>query len=85
VRITTGTIADATILHAPSSTKNREQRRDSEMHQTKKGNQWCFVSRHEESISMSSAGHNLIVFIECLNIIQAYGPCQSRSQPDIRN
>jgi transposase, IS5 family len=42
VRITTGTIVDATILHAPSSTKNRGQQRDPEMHQTKKGNQWYF-------------------------------------------
>ena len=42
VRITTGTIVDATILHAPSSTKNREQKRDPEMHQTKKGKQWYF-------------------------------------------
>ena len=33
---------DATILHAPTSTKNREQQRDPEMHQTKKGNQWFF-------------------------------------------
>jgi transposase, IS5 family len=42
VRISTGTIVDATIIHAPSSTKNREQRRDPEMHQTRKGNQWYF-------------------------------------------
>jgi len=42
VRITTGTIVDATILHAPSSTKNRKQQRDPEMHQTKKGNAWYF-------------------------------------------
>ncbi len=42
VRISTGTIVDATIIHAPSSTKNREQSRDPEMHQTKKGNQWYF-------------------------------------------
>ena len=42
VRITTGTIVDATILHASTSTKNREQQRDPEMHQTKKGNQWYF-------------------------------------------
>src|SRR5207249_5217778 len=41
-RITTGTIVDATILHAPTSTKNREQQRDPEMHQTKKGKQWYF-------------------------------------------
>jgi transposase, IS5 family len=42
VRITTGTIVDATIIHAPSSTKNREQQRDPEMHQTRKGKQWYF-------------------------------------------
>jgi transposase, IS5 family len=42
VRITTGTIVDATIIEAPSSTKNRDQQRDPEMHQTKKGKQWHF-------------------------------------------
>ena len=42
VKIATGTIVDATIIHAPSSTKNREQKRDPEMHQTKKGKQWYF-------------------------------------------
>ena len=42
VRITTGTIVDATIIHAPSSSKNRDQSRDPEMHQTRKGKQWYF-------------------------------------------
>ncbi len=42
VRIATGTIVDATIIHAPSSTKNQKQERDPEMHQTKKGKQWYF-------------------------------------------
>jgi IS5 family transposase len=42
IRITTGTIVDATIIHAPSSTKNEKKERDPEMHQTKKGNQWLF-------------------------------------------
>jgi len=37
-----GTAVDATIIPAPSSTKNAEGKRDSEMHQTKKGNQWHF-------------------------------------------
>ncbi len=37
-----GTIVDATIIHAPSSTKNRQKERDPEMHQTRKGNQWYF-------------------------------------------
>jgi transposase, IS5 family len=42
VRITTGTIVDATLIHAPSSTKNQEQSRDPEMHQVKKGKNWYF-------------------------------------------
>jgi transposase, IS5 family len=42
IRITTGTIVDATIVHAPSSTKNQKQERDPEMHQTRKGRQWYF-------------------------------------------
>jgi IS5 family transposase len=42
IRITTGTIVDATIIHAPSSTRNQSGERDPEMHQTRKGNQWCF-------------------------------------------
>jgi IS5 family transposase len=37
-----GTIVDATIISAPSSTKNADKARDPEMHQTKKGNQWYF-------------------------------------------
>ena len=37
-----GTMVDATIIHAPPSTKNRDKQRDPEMHQTKKGNQWYF-------------------------------------------
>jgi IS5 family transposase len=38
----TGTVVDATLIAAPSSTKNSTGERDSEMHQTKKGNQWHF-------------------------------------------
>ena len=37
-----GTIVDATIINAPSSTKTAEKKRDPEMHQTKKGNEWKF-------------------------------------------
>ena len=37
-----GTIIDATLIAAPSSTKNQKRERDPEMHQTKKGNQWYF-------------------------------------------
>jgi IS5 family transposase len=37
-----GTVVDATLIAAPSSTKNAAGERDPEMHQTKKGNQWYF-------------------------------------------
>lgn len=37
-----GTIVDSTLIAAPSSTKNREKKRDPEAHQTKKGNTWHF-------------------------------------------
>lgn len=37
-----GTIVDATIINAPTSTKNEKKERDPEMHQTKKGNEWRF-------------------------------------------
>lgn len=40
LQVSHGTIVDATIISAPSSTKNRQKERDPEMHQTKKGNQW---------------------------------------------
>ena len=42
IKITTGTIVDATIIGAPSSTKNKDGKRDPEMHQTAKGKQWYF-------------------------------------------
>jgi transposase, IS5 family len=42
LKIATGTIVDATIINAPSSTKNADKAGDPEMHQTKKGNQWYF-------------------------------------------
>jgi transposase, IS5 family len=42
MKVSNGTIVDATIINAPSSTKNASGERDPEMHQTKKGNQWYF-------------------------------------------
>jgi IS5 family transposase len=41
-KVQTGTIVDATIIGAPSSTKNKQKARDPEMHQTRKGQQWYF-------------------------------------------
>jgi len=42
MKLSGGTIVDATIIAAPSSTKNQGKARDIEMHQTKKGNEWHF-------------------------------------------
>jgi IS5 family transposase len=42
LRLSKGTIVDATIISAPSSTKNAEGERDPEMHQAAKGKQWYF-------------------------------------------
>lgn len=42
MKVATGTIVDATIINAPSSTKNTDKARDPDMHQTRKGNQWYF-------------------------------------------
>src|SRR5450631_1220646 len=54
IKITTGTIVDATIIHAPSSTKNREQKRDPEMHQTRKGKQWYFGMKAHVGVDSKS-------------------------------
>lgn len=42
MKVSTGTIVDASIINAPSSTKNKDKKRDPDMHQTKKRNQWYF-------------------------------------------
>jgi len=42
MRLSGGTIVDATLIAAPPSTKNQDKSRDPEMHQTKKGNEWHF-------------------------------------------
>jgi len=57
-----GTIVDATILNAPSSTKNRDQQRDPEMKQTKKGNQWYFgMKAHVGTDTGKGLVHSVVV------------------------
>ncbi len=56
-----GTIVDATIIAAPSSTKNKPKSRDPEMHQTKKGNQWHFGMKAHIGVDVASGVvHTLI-------------------------
>ena len=49
-----GTLVDATLIAAPSSTKNKEHARDPEMHQTKKGNQWHFGMKAHIGVDKAS-------------------------------
>jgi len=62
LRLSKGTIVDATIITAPSSTKNAEGERDPEMHQTKKGQQWYFgMKMHVGVDSQSKVIHSVVV------------------------
>jgi transposase, IS5 family len=57
-----GTIVDATIINAPSSTKNREKTRDKEMKQAKKGNQWYFgMKAHVGTDTGKGLVHKVVV------------------------
>ena len=57
-----GTIVDATLIAAPSSTKNNEGKRDPEMHQTKKGNQWYFGMKVHAGVDKDSGLiHSVVV------------------------
>ena len=57
-----GTIVDATIIAAPSSTKNQDGQRDPEMHQTKKGSQWHFGMKAHIGVDDASG---LVHHVEC--------------------
>lgn len=60
--VSKGTMVDATIIHAPSSTKNQSGKRDPEMHQTRKGNQWYFGMKiHAGADVDSGAAHSITV------------------------
>jgi IS5 family transposase len=57
-----GTIVDATISNAPTSTKNQDRTRDPEMHQTKKGNQWYFgMKAHVGTDTGKGLVHSIVV------------------------
>ena len=61
IRISTGTIVDATLINAPSSTKNASKERDPEMHQTRKGQQWYFGAKAHIGVdSKETVVHSVI-------------------------
>ena len=57
-----GSLVDATLIAAPSSTKNQDKQRDPEMSQTKKGNQWYFGMKAHIGVDAESG---LIHTVEC--------------------
>lgn len=62
LKVGTGTIVDATIIQAPSSTKNADKARDPEMHQTRKGQQWYFgMKLHIGVDSRTGLAHSAVV------------------------
>lgn len=62
LKVGTGTIVDATIIAAPSSTKNAKGERDPEMHQTRKGKQWHFgMKLHIGVDSKTGLTHSAVV------------------------
>jgi IS5 family transposase len=62
LKVGTGTIVDATIIGAPSSTKNAKGERDPEMHQTRKGKQWFFgMKLHIGVDSRTGLAHSAVV------------------------
>ena len=62
LKVGTGTIVDATIIGAPSSTKNADKKRDPEMRQTRKGQQWYFgMKLHIGVDSQTGLAHSAVV------------------------
>ena len=60
LKVSRGTIVDATIISAPSSTKSRTKERDPEMHQTKKGKPWYFgMKAHIGVDSQTKVSHSV--------------------------
>ncbi len=60
--VSKGSMVDATILHTPSFTRNADKKRDPEMHQTKKGNQWYFGMKIHVGADVTSGGvHSVTV------------------------
>ena len=96
LRLSTGTLVDATIISAPSSTQNQSGTRDPEMRQTKKGNQWYFgmkahigVDRRSKRIhSVTATGahvHDATVLPDLLHgdETRVYGDQAYRGQTDL--
>ena len=80
LQVSRGTIVDATIISAPSSTKNRPKERDPEMHQTKKGTQWyCGMKAHIGVDSQTKLIHS--VAAGCVLSVSSYSVIRRATLP----
>ena len=79
-----GTIVDATLIHAPSSTKNKDGKRDPQMHQTKKSNQYYFgMKAHIGADAESGLVHSVVG--TAANVARAViGQCIRALMRDVR-
>jgi transposase, IS5 family len=96
LKVGTGTIVDATIIGAPSSTKNAEKKRDPEMHQTRKGQQWYYGMKLHIGVDIKTGlAHSAVVTAANVHDKhplpqllhgkeeQFYGNCAYASQQDL--
>ena len=70
-----GTIVDATIIHAPSSTKNKDRKRDPEMASTKKGNTWHFGMKAHVGADVKGRVHSVVTTPASVHDSQAMDAC----------
>lgn len=79
-----GTIVDATLINAPSSTKNQDRERDPEMHQTKKGNQWFFgMKAHIGVDAESGLTHTVVTTAANVNDVTQAHACLHGEEVDV--
>ena len=71
------TIVDASIIDAPSSTKNRRRARDPEMHQTKKGKQWYFGMKAHIGVDAGSGLAHSLTTANASDVTQAGARCMA--------
>ena len=75
-----GTLVDATIIAAPSSTKNKQGKRDEEMHQTQKGGQWHFgMKAHTGTDADSGLVHTVVYTAANVHDISVAGRAAART------
>lgn len=80
----TGTVIDATIIAAPSSTKNREKKRDPEMHQTRKGKQWHFgMKAHIGADAETGMVHSLAATAANVHDLNAAGNLLTGAEKEV--